>query len=98
MNKTIAIAILSSALLSGCFINVRGPALATPTKMDATSMDRQGEATCYGILWTGISWGDCSVNAAMKDGHIDKVHHVDSQFTNILFGIYGHYTTVVHGE
>lgn len=89
---------LSSTLLSGCFINVRGPALATPTKMDAERVERSGEATCYGLFWTGLSWGDCSVDAAMRDGHITKVHHVDSQFTNILFGIYGHYTTVVHGE
>lgn len=96
--KTTIIAAIAATCLSGCLINVRGPALATPTKMDATRMDLKGEATCYGILWTGISWGDCSVDAAMKNGNLNKVHHVDSQFTNILFGVYGHYTTVVHGE
>ena len=45
----------------------------------------------------GVALGDCSIEQAMKNGGITKVHHVSSKVRNIL-GVYAEYTTIVHGE
>jgi len=55
-----------------------------------------GEATCSSILgW--FATGDCSIDAAMQQGGLRTVHHVDSKVSSIL-GIYSSYTLVVVGE
>jgi len=54
-----------------------------------------GTAKATAII--GIATGDASIAAAMSNGGITKVHHVDTEVTNIL-GIYATYTTVVYGE
>ena len=38
--------------------------------------------------------GDASISAAMKNGGITRVHHVDNETTNLL-GIYAKYVTIV---
>jgi hypothetical protein len=50
-----------------------------------------------GAAIIGIATGDASIEAAMKNGGIKKVHHVDTQVKNIL-GIYAEYITIVYGE
>jgi len=62
---------------------------------NAAQMTKTGTATATAII--GIATGDASIETAMKNGGITKVHHVDSQVKNIL-GIYAEYTTVVYGE
>ena len=62
---------------------------------NATGSDKMGEATSTGIL--GFATGDSSIEKAMQNGGITKVHHVDCKVQNIL-GIYAKYTTVVYGE
>jgi len=54
-----------------------------------------GTAMSEGILFIGF--GDSSIKSAMKDGNIDRIHHVDSESLNIL-GIYSRYETKVYGE
>jgi len=57
---------------------------------------KTGEAQCINIL--GIaSIGDCSINAAIKDGNIKEVYYVDREIMNILW-IFGTSTTVVYGK
>ena len=51
---------------------------------------------CTSIL-SMVATGDASIEAAMKNGGITKVHHVDWQAKNIL-GIYGEFKTTVYGE
>jgi hypothetical protein len=41
--------------------------------------------------------GDASLEAAMENGNISEVHHVDLERTNIL-GLYSTYTVIVYGE
>ena len=41
--------------------------------------------------------GDCSIEAARKQGGINKIHHVDWDANNVL-GIVGNYKVVVYGE
>ena len=54
-----------------------------------------GEATASGIIC--FTTGDCSIKAAMENGGIKKIHHVDYKTKNIL-GIIGSQTTFVYGE
>ncbi len=57
---------------------------------------KTGEASSTAILGM-VSFGDCGVTAAAKNGGISKVHHTDYTFFNVL-GIYQKYTTVVYGD
>lgn len=54
-----------------------------------------GKATVKGIIF--ISSGNASIKAAMDNGGIKKIHHVDFETTNI-FNIYTTVTTIVWGE
>ena len=54
-----------------------------------------GKATSKGIiLYTS---GDNSIKAAMENGGIKKVHHVDFDVLNVL-NLYSKVTTIVYGE
>jgi hypothetical protein len=90
------------ALLSGCVlshgpvmapitINMTGPVSAGP----APTSPKIGKAEAWGILV--FSTGDASISAAMQNGGITRIHHVDHETQNFL-GIWAKYTTIVHGE
>ena len=54
-----------------------------------------GVATC--TSWFGVyATGDASIEAAMNNGNIKKIHHVDWEMKNIL-GM-AKYKLIVHGE
>ncbi len=63
-----------------------GPAATSP---------KTGRATAWGILV--YATGDASISAAMANGGITRIHHVDHETMNIL-GVYARYTTIVYGE
>lgn len=90
-------ALAGSLLLSGCYLNLSHPAPNLAIKMEADSALKQGAATCTGFLWV-FATGDCSVDTAMKNGRLTKVHHVDGKSKVILWGAYAEGTVVVHGE
>ena len=54
-----------------------------------------GRASCKGVVF--YSTGDNSIQTAMKNGGITKVHHVDVEVMNV-FNIYASATTIVWGE
>ena len=56
---------------------------------------KKGVATSTAILF--YVTGDGSIDAAMKNGGITKVHHVDYDVKNIL-GIVSEVKTIVYGE
>ena len=99
-------AMLGAMLLAGCatygptpgwlFDDVTAPTCRLEVPMDATSADKVGTASFISVL-NMVAVGDASVNTAMKNGGITKVHHVDSNYYNLL-GIYGKYTVIVYGE
>ena len=105
MRKTgrqLTLAVTCAAVLSGCAIghapvvaplvlNQQGPVSAG----SAAGSSRIGRATATGILVA--AWGDASISAAMRNGGITRIHHVDHETTNFL-GFYSRYTTVVYGE
>ena len=94
--------LLCVALLGGCAlahgpvmapvtIDMKGPVAAGP----AATGPKVGRAEAWGILV--FSTGDASISAAMQNGGITKIHHVDHETQNILW-IWAKYTTIVYGE
>ncbi len=55
-----------------------------------------GTASSSNILFL-VGWGDSGLNAAMQEGGITKVNHVDYELQNYVL-IYQKYTTRVWGE
>lgn len=89
-------------LLTGCATSYPVGSFYTELKLpvavtgnDVKGM-KTGTATCKSIL-SLLATGDCSIEAAMKNGGITKVHHVDWEVENIL-GIIGNYKLTVYGE
>ncbi len=54
-----------------------------------------GEATCSRIFGFSIS-GDCSISAAMTQGGVKRIHHVDQKVTS--YGPYQKVTVYIYGE
>jgi TRL-like protein family len=102
MKKLIAGSILFAAVgLSGCATSMPIGGLYTNLKLPITATSNHGgtkigTATCQSVLGL-IAQGDCSLETAMKNGHITKVTHVDWEANNIL-GIIGNYKLTVYGE
>ncbi len=103
MKKLIAFAALA-ACATGCIVVGPGEAnsalalgVQTPDGYVDNSVkpEKVGTATASGIIC--FVEGDASLSAAMKNGGITKVHHVDYKVKNIL-GIIGEMTTIVYGE
>jgi hypothetical protein len=100
--KTLIAALCCAVLLSGCAIahgpvtaavtlDMKGPVSAGP----AMTSPKVGRSEAWGILVFGT--GDASISAAMTNGGIKRIHHVENETTNIL-GVYAKYVTIVHGE
>lgn len=94
--------VAAAALLSGCatsyplgvaFTDVTLPVNATA---NVGKGGKTGEAGCTSIL-SLVATGDCSIEAAKKNGGITKVYSVDWKANNIL-GIIGNYKVMVTGE
>ena len=101
-------------LLTGCalkgpmppagiiFTNVKAPdssstlAMRTGNKEDVESL-RSGRANATALFGL-FAGGDASIEKAMKNGGIKKVHHVDYETTLFFFGLVNSLTTVVYGE
>jgi len=80
------------------YTEVTGPAqyLAVATDNTAKGM-RKGEASAMAILGL-FAFGDAGIDAAMKDGGITKVHHVDHTVQHFLYAIFARDKTIVYGE
>ena len=74
------------------YSKVDGPLSVT---MSATAA-KKGVATCTSILGL-VADGDASIEAAMKEGGITRIHHVDHESYSIL-GFYAKFTTIVWGD
>lgn len=104
MKKLLAVAALA-VCASGCVmvgktnaqsaltLNVRSP--DTSFIDNSVKPTKVGTSKAEGIIC--FVMGDASLKAAMDNGGITKVHHVDYEVRNIL-GIIGSTTTIVYGE
>jgi hypothetical protein len=58
--------------------------------------DKSG--TAYSECVLGVAgWGDCSIQAAAKQGGISEIMSTDYTIENYL-GVYQKFTTIVHGK
>ena len=98
-----AIALAGMLLTVGCGVMPMSPVVAPLTLNQrgavavgpAATGTRVGRATAEGILI--VSYGDASIEAAMEDGKITKIHHVDNESLGVL-GVYARQETIVYGE
>ncbi|HQL01239.1 MAG TPA: TRL-like family protein [Smithellaceae bacterium] len=104
MMRTLRLAVVLGAalILTGCAMLVPMGTVYTDVKLPLAATGngavspKTGEASCVSILGV-VATGDCSIEAAKKNGGIAKVNSVDWKVNNIL-GIYGTYKVVVSGE
>ncbi len=110
----VSIVVFSFVIVSGCaikgpmppagvlFTKVKAPEAASTLALRTGNMDKvgtskRGESSATAILGL-ISTGDASIQAAMVNGGITKVHHVDYDTTLVLGGMFHRLTTIVYGE
>ena len=103
-NITLLLVFSVALILSGCasisspvgqgviVTNVYGPIAISGNVGNA----KVGYSKCVNILGL-VAVGDASINAAMKQGEISKIHHVDNKFLSVLF-FFAKHTTIVYGE
>lgn len=74
------------------YSDVKGPMSATSN----SGFSKVGTAEATSILgW--VATGDASIQTAMRNGGITKIHHVDYYSRSIL-GVYAVFTVTVYGE
>ena len=76
----------------GLYTYLKAPVTATSN----TGSAKVGTGECTSILGV-IATGDCSIAAAMKNGNITKIQHVDHDAMSIIW-LYAKYTIRVYGE
>lgn len=105
MKKLVLGVLLVAALaFTGCASapSVVNGALFTSSKGPVQVVDnsvkplKEGRATAKSILGL-VAQGDASIAAAMANGDITKIHHVDYE-SNVILGIISDCTIVVYGE
>jgi hypothetical protein len=99
-----ALAISCFCLLMGCTA-ITLPSYRCDVKLDADASTARGESTRYSLLFGLFNWGDAGIEAAMYNGNIEKIHHVENKILTAfpfwvwtcLPGLYSEYTTVIYG-
>lgn len=76
----------------GLYTDFEAPLMATSNAKNS----KMGIASGSTII--GIGSGDVSISAAMKNGGITRIHHVDTHSKSMLFGLYSEFTLKVYGE
>lgn len=97
---------LIAPLVSGCAATARSPvtgglytnvdAPVTATSNVAEGEYKVGEASATSVLGL-VATGDASIQAAMENGGITEIYHVDYETQSIL-GLYAEYTVMVYGQ
>lgn len=78
------------------YTQVKDPAQGLAVAVEPCSATKVGQSTATGVMGM-VAVGDASVEAAMKNGGITKVHHVDHEVLSVL-GLFVTSTTIVKGE
>ena len=83
-------------LASGCvYTDIKAP---LDTDVSNTQLGNKiGKSTSCSVLWL-VAWGDSSTATAAQNGDIKTITHLDSEFFNILFGLYAENTTIAYGN
>jgi hypothetical protein len=91
---TVAGCSMAASPVTGSIVvnKVQGPVLMGD---NTAGHSKTGVAEAKSIL--GFAMGDASIKAAMDNGSITKVHHVDSETFSVLM-VYATYKTIVYGD
>ncbi|MHC4481493.1 MAG: TRL domain-containing protein [Planctomycetota bacterium] len=104
VRRLLAVALVFAVLvLVGCHTPLKGVAWAPIVKTESllelgdttVGHSKMGEASWEGIMF--LVRGDASLEAAMEDGGITSIHHVDLEQLSVL-GVYTTETIRVFGE
>ncbi|HZM00978.1 MAG TPA: TRL domain-containing protein [Planctomycetota bacterium] len=57
----------------------------------------EGRSESYSFLYL-FAYGDASLDAAIRDGGLRRVHHVDWEYKSLLCGLLAVHTTIAVGE
>lgn len=101
MKKLFGLFVLA-ALFTGCASQVPIGLVVTDNTLPLQVGDASAKCTKVGTATSQsylsmVAVGDCSIEAAAKNGGITKINHADWKVKNIL-GFIGEYTTTVYGE
>ena len=75
----LALIMIVAFSLSGCALlynDLKTPLPSLSVEGDTQARTSIGKSSCESYVWV-VAVGDCSVETAMKNGNITKVHHVD---------------------
>lgn len=103
MKTNVLLLALASLFLASCaMVGPTGGAVYHDIKYgqfatENTAATKTGTA-CQSSVLGLVAQGDASIEAAKKDGGITKVSSIDSSSTNVVFGIYNKYCTIVKGN
>ncbi len=102
-NKLKAVCLAGAVVaLTGCGTTVPVGVIITDVNLPivATAVnsagEKRGEASCISYV-SMVAKGDCSIEAAKKNGSITTVTSVDWHYDTIL-GIINNYKVIVHGK
>ena len=98
--------ILLTAMLSGCLppygatgtwslVTVGKGVIPNVSIDNSVEPSKVGRARAEYVPF--VAFGDCSIKAAMLDGEITKIHHIDYETVSVIF-FYGKFETVVYGQ
>lgn len=99
--KVLGVAAVAAALLASCatigpygsiYTDVTLPGNATDNSV-GTKVGTSKATSILGLIGTG----DAGINAAAKQGNINKISHVDVKVFSVL-GFFSTYTTYVYGN
>jgi len=82
----------------GLVTSVRSPSQCLTVATDASVTGSKCGTASAGAFLGLFAFGDSSVDAAMKQAGIKKVHHVDHEINSFLLGVWFQDTTIVYGE
>jgi hypothetical protein len=82
----------------GLITNVRSPALNLAVAMDSSAGSTKIGTSTVGAFIGLFAFGDGSIDAAIKNGGITKVHHIDHEVSSFLFSLWIQDKTIVYGE
>jgi hypothetical protein len=77
------------------YSDVKAPLTAEAEKPAMT--EQKGEASSESVLGL-VAWGDCSLEAAARNGKLSTIEYADYEYMNVVFGIYQKFTVTTHGK
>ena len=84
----------SHGVYGGLYTGIKTPGQITDHKEGVSKVGISSAMSVLGLF----AVGDASIQTAMENGGITKVHHVDYKTRSVLFLIYNSTTTIVYGE